>query len=365
MGKTLLVLPNEFRHPNTTPPVMFHIHNGVMKADRLLAILLRLDTERRVTAKELARVLEVSPRTISRDFEALSAAGVPVVAERGGGGGWFLLEPYRNHVDGLSASEAQSLFLHLPAKLLKPLGFAQDAATGRAKLHASLSDQSRSQVEWMQSRVLVDTPDWQHSADNVQSLPTLQQALWQGRHVRFVYRKMTGETSERQLDPYGLVLRNGRWYLIGVAADSVRTFRVDRIENVTVLDQSSNRPENFDLEEHWTQSRQDYLQALPRYLVTLLVHERDVPELTFGVRFCTVEHQVLANDRGADWWRVRLAFDTPGVAIAFVLGFGGRVKVEEPKEVRVAVLQAAEQMLALYQQDLNAACSQSEKLLRD
>lgn len=157
-----------------------------MKADRLLAILLRLDTEQRITAGELAAELEVSPRTIIRDLEALSAAGIPVVAERGKGGGWFLLRPYRTDLSGLSAAEASSLFLPLAPAYLGALGWNQNAASGRTKLRAMFSEEVQQHITFMHARILVDTPGWQLDEQVQEQFSFLQTALWEGQQIRFV-----------------------------------------------------------------------------------------------------------------------------------------------------------------------------------
>ena len=334
-----------------TPPVMLARQHPDMRADRLLSILLHLDTERRVTARELARKLEVSTRTILRDLDALSAAGVPVVAERGANGGWFLLEPYRTDLTGLTADEARSLALPLPGEILAHLGLAREAAVGRAKLNAALPGAVRVQVERMRAYVLVDTPGWQQPPGAAQHLAALQAALWNGRQVEFTYRRMTGEASDRQLDPYGLVFKNGRWYVVGESGDAVRTFRVDRIEALSVLEVDGIRPVDFNLREYWRQSRVDFLNAVPRHPATVLVQERDLPELSFGVRFCKVESQEPATDVGEGWWRVHLVCDTPEVALSYVLGFGARLRVEAPKALRDQVLETAQGVMAMYGKD--------------
>jgi predicted DNA-binding transcriptional regulator YafY len=158
-----------------------------MRADRLLSILLLLQVHRRVTARELAKRLEVSERTILRDMDALSGTGVPVMAERGTGGGWSLLDNYQTKLTGLSAAEIQSLFLGRPPRLMADLGLQQEAEAALIKLQASLPVGARDEAEFARGRILIDSRGWRDPAESVACLPVLLDALWRGRRVRFRY----------------------------------------------------------------------------------------------------------------------------------------------------------------------------------
>lgn len=317
-----------------------------MRADRLLAILLHLNTERRVTSGELARRFEVSSRTIHRDMEALSAAGVPVTAGRGVKGGWFLLEPFRTDLSGLTLAEALGLFVPAPSGVLAQLGLANTAAVGSAKLHASLPAALRTQVDLFRSCLFVDAPGWKQANEEVEHLGVLLTALSRAKQLRVSYRNFSGAVGEREIDPYGLVLKGAVWYLVGAAPVEVRSFRADRIEQTQVLERDSTRPEGFDLETYWAQARTQFERTLPRFEVTLLVQEIHRGRLTRGVRFCRVLVQHPAHDIGEDWWRVSMTFDSEDVALEFALGFGARVQIEHPFALRQAVLQEARRLLA-------------------
>src|ERR1039458_3833628 len=152
-----------------------------MRADRLLSILLLLQVHRRVTARDLAKRLEVSERTILRDMDALSGAGVPVVAERGAGGGWSLLEGYQTKLTGLSAAEIQSLFLARPPRLMADLGLKHEADAAMIKLQASLPAGARQHADFARQRILVDTRGWRDPAESVGGLPGLLGGVWRAR----------------------------------------------------------------------------------------------------------------------------------------------------------------------------------------
>ena len=168
-----------------------------MRADRLLSILLLLQVQRRITAGELAKRLEVSERTIHRDMDALSGAGVPVFAERGNGGGWSLMEAYRTNLTGLNHSEIQTLFLTKPPQLLTDLGLHQASEGALIKLLAALPSMSRRDAEYARQRIHIDTAGWRNSPEDVSSLQALQEAIWQEREIQFIYERVGCEPAER------------------------------------------------------------------------------------------------------------------------------------------------------------------------
>src|SRR5437660_305224 len=185
-----------------------------MRADRLISILSLLQVHRRLTSSELAGRLEVSERTIHRDMEALSGMGVPVYAQRGVGGGWVLEEAYRTDLTGLNEDEIRTLFLAQPAHLLTDLGLKGASQGALAKLLAALPSGRRRDAEFMRRRIYVDTAGWEARKEAVPALSTLQDALWQARQIRLIYKRGDGETVERVVDPLGLVLKGNVWYLV-------------------------------------------------------------------------------------------------------------------------------------------------------
>ena len=238
-----------------------------MRADRLLSILLLLQTHRRMTARELATRLEVSERTVYRDMDALSAAGVPVSAERGRGGGCLLLDGYRTNLTGLNDAEIQTLFL-TPPRLLADLGLRRAGEAALIKLLAALPPTSRRDAEYIRQRIHVDAAGWNRPQEVVPCLAALQEAVWQERKVRLTYQRHGSDPAERLVDPLGLVAKGSMWYLVGAVEGTERVYRVARIQAVTVTDEPCRRPEGFDLAAFWAQSSADFVANLPQYRVT-------------------------------------------------------------------------------------------------
>jgi predicted DNA-binding transcriptional regulator YafY len=314
-----------------------------MRADRLLSILLLMQVHRRVTARELAKRLEVSERTILRDMDALSGSGVPVVAERGVGGGWSLLDEYQTKLTGLSAAEIQSLFLARPERLMADLGLKREAEAAFIKLQAALPVGTRQQAEFARQRILIDTRGWRDLAESITCLPVLLDALWRERRVRFSYRRVLCEPSERTGDPLGLVAKGSTWYLIARVEGETKTYRVSRISGAVVLEQRIKRPAEFDLAAYWDRSASEFRQKLPRFYATFLAG----PSVMRWVRYrgWRLEEEAPEGDRV----RVRLRFDVEEEAIQFALSFAGDVEAVEPFELRAKVLAGARATVQRYQ----------------
>ena len=314
-----------------------------MRADRLLSILLLLQSHCRLTARELARRLEVSERTILRDMEALSGSGVPVMAERGSGGGWSLLGDYQTRLTGLSAEEAQSLFMARPARLMADLGLARQSESALIKLEASLSAAARRQAEFARRRILIDTAGWRGSNESLACLPVLLDALWRERQVRFLYAREGCEPAERCADPLGLVAKGSAWYLVARVESQPRTYRVSRMSDAAALDAPAAEGGNFDLAAYWQRSAAEFRESLPRYYAAFLAE----PSIIRWVRYrgWRLESE---SPEGARI-RVRLRFDIEEEAVQFALGFGAAVEAVEPPGLAVKVLAAAKATVQLYE----------------
>jgi predicted DNA-binding transcriptional regulator YafY len=243
-----------------------------VRADRLVAILLLLQSRGRTTVGELSRELEASERTIRRDLDALSAAGIPVMAMRGRGGGWEILGGHRTDLSGLSAAEAEALFLIAgPAALAAGLGVEPGLRSAIRKLLAALPAPLRERADTARSRVLVDPAGWGHEAPRpLPHLAALRSAVLEGRQVDLTYATPRRPPTTRRIHPYGLVSKAGTWYLVAGTAEGLRTFRVSRVEGVGSTGDAVVRPAGFDLETEWVSLRARVPAVYPSVAVEIL-----------------------------------------------------------------------------------------------
>ena len=317
-----------------------------MRADRLLSILLLLQVHRRMTARDLAQRLEVCERTIHRDMVALGAAGIPVTAERGIGGGWALLEGYRTNLTGLTEAEIRTLFLSRPARLLADLGLRQVSEAALVKLLAALPAMTRRDAEYARQRIHVDAAGWQQSEDDISLLPALQEAIWQERQLRLTYRRGDGAAVERLVDPLGLVAKGSVWYLVAAVEGEVRTYRVSRMQGARPTDQPCRRPKDFDLAAYWEQSSAQFVANLPRYPATVRVASGLVARIHSAWRYARIEHEGPPTADG--WIELSMQFEVEEEACEYVLSLGPQIEVVEPQELRNKVLRLAESVVAIY-----------------
>lgn len=330
-----------------------------MRASRMLSILMSLQVQHRITARELATRLEVSERTIHRDMDALSLAGIPVYAERGVDGGWSLLEEYRTTLNGLHLDEIQALFVGAPHHVLSDLGLKPASDAALLKLLAGLPAHSRQDAAFARQRIHIDAAGWHSRREETPTLCTLQEALWQERVVEIDYQRDDGIVV-RLAHPLGLVVKGRVWYLVAMIekervekervekkqVEEMRTYRVARVKSATITDQRAQRPTDFDLAAYWEQSLIDFKAGLPRYLVKLRVRAQAIPHLN-GVRFSKVEAVEPADEQG--WSVVSIRFEVEEEAVHAVLGFGSQVEVLEPAALRAQVIEQIRAVDALYQ----------------
>ncbi len=313
-----------------------------MRADRLISIVLLLQANGRMTAETLASRLEVSQRTILRDMDALSGAGVPVVAERGTGGGWRLIDGYETKLTGLTPAEIRSLFLARPPALLAELGIKEAADAAWLKLRAALPVGVREQAEFVRQRLLIDSRSWRDSAESLTSLPLILESLWSGQRLKFLYEKADGESSVREVDPLGLVARANRWYLIAAHGAERRTYRVSRIRSPEIVAVRADRPKDFDLAAYWETSTNRFREHLPRYDATFVVTHHILPWV------CYRSWRILEKIQDGERFRVSLRFDAPEEAKQFALASGTEIEVLAPKELRDYVIATANAVAAAY-----------------
>lgn len=319
-----------------------------MRADRLFSIVLLLQSHRQLTSRDLAGRLEVSARTIHRDMEALSGAGVPVIAERGTGGGWSLMGEYRTNLTGLNEAEIQSLFVSKPSRLLADLNLEKAAEGAFLKLLAALPSVYRRGAEHARQRIYVDVTGWNRAEEAVPLLHVLQEAVWQERRVRMLYGR--GECDaplERTVDPLGLVAKGSVWYFVaGTDGGEVRSYRVSRVQDVELLDEQITRPADFDLAAFWEQSSAQFRAHLPEYRVRVRVRQEIVARMPYAGRFARIERVGEPDAEG--WVEVALRFDVEEMACEYALGFGTQLEVLEPATLRERVLAAAQNVVAFY-----------------
>ncbi|MGW7556553.1 helix-turn-helix transcriptional regulator [Streptomyces rimosus] len=316
-----------------------------MKSDRLLSILLLLQTRGRVPAAELATRLEVSVRTIYRDIESLSAAGVPVYAERGRHGGIALLPGFRTDVTGLTTDEARALFVLAAEGAHRALGLDDALGSALRKVMAALPAPHRPAAELTSRRILVDPGRWLSGPRPAVDLDTLHTAVFADRRLRLRYRH-SGETRTRTytVDPYGLVSKAGTWYLVADRRRRAQLFRADRVAAATVLDTPVRRREGVELADAWEALRRQVEERPVGYRVTARVLR---PRLDLFVRIMGPALVEPPRDTGGPWVTVELALQEPR-AVRQLLQFATTVEVLEPPEARAELARAAASVGELY-----------------
>jgi predicted DNA-binding transcriptional regulator YafY len=313
-----------------------------MRADRLLAIMLLLQTRGKLTTSALAQELEVSRRTILRDVEALSMAGVPIYAEGGHGGGIALDEKYRTTLTGLTEAEVRSLFIASNTQLLGEVGLDQAAESLLRKLLAALPASHQPAVDHIRQRIYIDPVWWWHDGQPLPYWAELQEAVYQDRCIRVLYENYNGEIAERVLEPYSLVSKSSSWYLVAKRQGQLRTYRITRLRALTLLDTSFVRDPDFDLITYWHEHLAEFIAAFSEYECTLRVH----PDRANFVRWLTPgRSQLLATDADG-WTTVRLQLESAELAKMLVFGLGSQGEVIEPQGLKEEVLRACQEMLA-------------------
>ena len=322
-----------------------------MRADRLISLLMLLQTNGRMRADELAERLEVSTRTIYRDLDALSASGVPVYAERGPQGGCMLMESYRTNLTGLNENEVRALFMFTVPGLLAELGADKDSEQAMLKLTASLPAPFQQDAKKVQERLLLDPSGWFQGEETVPYLPLLQEAVWTNRRVRINYRRGDGQWVKRLIDPYGLVAKASIWYVVcAIYHGSIMVYRVSRIMEAALTDTTFVRPENINLKSYWTNWRDQFEAKQEQFPVTLRILPGNETRMTqiFGDGIV----QLIAEAEKADTESVviTLTFDTQASACQKLMGLGTAVEILSPNSLREEMSVTAVQLAQLYSQ---------------
>ena len=302
-----------------------------MRATRLVSLLLLLQMRGQLTAQELAGHFEVSVRTIHRDVESLAAAGVPVEAVRGPAGGYRLAGGYRTKLTGLTAEEAEALFV-APAPAAE-LGLGGVLANARLKVLAALPGELQERAGRAGRYFHLDTRRWFRAEDTVPHLPTIAAATWQGRRLNARYRERSGVV-RRTLDPYGLVLKGGAWYVVARRSVGMRVYRVSRFASVRMREDGFDRPEDFDLTDYWEEWSRSFEASMRRVEVTL--------------RASDLVRRLLPEDLREEDGVYVVAFESFEEAFRELLKFGPDAEVIEPVELRERIASTARDVAAIY-----------------
>ncbi|NUR99598.1 MAG: WYL domain-containing protein [Kribbellaceae bacterium] len=336
-----------------------------MRAERLLRLLLHLQTRGRTTVDQLSQALDVSPRTIQRDLEVLSLAGVPVYSIRGRGGGWALLDGYRTRLTGLTPSEVMSVFVGATAHVLADLGLDASSEQAVSKLVAALPENTRREAEYARQRVLIDHAGWDDRRETPRWLDLCRQAVWEERQLTITYGEppqpaptTPGHTSANSptptsptspaatssaagrgpfaVSPLGLVAKARTWYLVAARTDGrVRTYRLSRLTSAELTNDPFARPADFDLATYWAESQREFHASRPSYPIVLKVRDHAVR------RFCPIQPMIPAGD---GWWILHTDLENPHEAQAAVLAQAGAAQALAPPELITLIHEAARQI---------------------
>ncbi|MFI9200716.1 helix-turn-helix transcriptional regulator [Streptomyces sp. NPDC053048] len=320
-----------------------------MRAARLIKLVLLLQSRSSMTGTELARRLEVSERTVARDVLALSEAGVPVYADRGRTGGYRLVGGYRTRLTGLGRTEAEVLFLSGVPTALRDMGLADAASAARLKVSAALLPELGDASANASQRFHLDAPGWWQPHDPPELLPAVADAVWDDRRMTARYARREGEV-ERDLEPYGLILKAGVWYLAARAGEDFRVYRVDRFTAVTVGESRFHRSETFDLPAFWEEHSAAFARSILRDRVELRLTPDGARRLPY-VTDRTAAREALAEagpPDAADLVTVTLPVENLEVAYAQLQALGPEAEVLGPPALRRRFAEAAARSADLY-----------------
>ena len=317
-----------------------------MRADRLLSLLLLLRRRGRLTAAELAADLEVSVRTVLRDVEALSAAGVPVYAERGRRGGIVLLPGWSTDLTGLTTAEAVALATAGSRAASEALGMGAAFSSAMRKVVAGMPAAQRASAQRSAERVLVTSGGWLGDPEPDGALGEVQRAVFTDRRLRLRYAARGGRPGERTVDPVGLVHADGRWYLLATSDGAERTYRLSRVQEVTVLDEPAAPRPDVPLAELWRRRRREFWAGLATYRVRVRVH----PGRRDAVLGAALAGEPAGDVERADddWTTLDLVFADHAHAAGVLWGLGPEATVLAPAGLRDELAARAAGMLAGY-----------------
>jgi predicted DNA-binding transcriptional regulator YafY len=319
-----------------------------MRASRLLTIMMMLQTRGRMSAEALATELEVSVRTVYRDIDQLSAAGVPVYADIGRNGGFALLDGWRTRLTGLTPPEAQAMFLSgLPGPAAE-LGLGDEVAQAELKLLAALPADWQAEAKRMSSRFHLDPAGWFQPGHQHEHLKLVADAVWGERRLAVRYESWT-RISDRVLEPLGVVLKGGIWYVVAQTEGKVRTFRLSNILALVATGETFERPAGFDLPAYWAQSTAQFEKDVYTGTAVVRASERGrnrLKEISATVKAAVERAEITPDAQG--WATLTIPIEEVGWATREMIRIGAELEVLEPPDLRARVGEAARQMAALY-----------------
>ncbi|MNW42948.1 HTH domain protein [compost metagenome] len=314
-----------------------------MRADRLLSILLLLQNNRKMSSRQLAEKLEVSERTIFRDIESLCSAGIPIHAERGSQGGWVLAESYRTNLTGMSEHEISSLLISNYSTLLDDLGIQKHFDSAYQKLLSSTPDAIRRDADITRQRIHIDGVGWHKSEEAFPWLSTVQEAVWSEQKLDIVYKK-DDATVKRIVHPLGLVAKRNVWYMVAESEGAPRTYRISRLIEARLLNETFERPDHFNLAGFWEQSTLEFKSNLPKYSAQVRLTESRLTRLK-QERYVKLLH---IKQDSPGFVVADLEFHTLESAGEILLSCGRDAQVLKPFELREYVIAEAAAICSLY-----------------
>jgi predicted DNA-binding transcriptional regulator YafY len=322
-----------------------------MRAARLIKMVLLLQSRPSMTAAELARELEVSERTVTRDAQALSEAGVPVYADRGRVGGYRLVGGYRTRLTGLHRSEAEALFLSGVPGALREMGLEDAASAARLKVSAALLPSLRDASRTAAQRFHLDAPNWFKEPETPVLLPAVADAVWDDRRITARYRRGEDEVV-RELEPYGLVLKAGVWYLCArvAAGGSFRVYRIDRFTAVDPGEERFEREPEFDLPAFWEERAEQFARSILRARIVVRLSPDGVRGLPHALDSLSAREALADSDApdGDGWVTVTLPVESEEVAHTQLTALGPEVEVLAPESLRERFAGDALRLAGLY-----------------
>jgi predicted DNA-binding transcriptional regulator YafY len=322
-----------------------------MRASRLVSIILLLQARGRMTAGQLAIELEVSVRTIYRDVGSLHAAGIPLYGDAGPTGGYQLVAGYRTRLTGMTAAEAAALALAGMPGPAAELGLGGVLAAAQLKLDAALPAEMRAGVALIRERFHLDAPGWYHDGDAVPHLHAVADAVWKQQRIQVRYRRWQAPTDvTRQLDPHGIVLKAGKWYLVARSHGAMRTYRVNQILDLAVRAEQFERAEHFDLARYWAAGITEFRAGLRQGEAAIRLSPAGWERAAdlYNSETISALHATAGPPDQDGWVRAVVPIESIENAQSEFLRLGADVEIIEPAGLRARISAVAHGLAAIY-----------------